>query len=105
MTYRDSLDATPGWARSLPIYITETTPDVGWEDVNSGWIKNAYQQVDSWNARVGTQKIRALVLFIWSTDNLRFQIKHRPQAIQDFKEAMANPYRWTSSACPDLAGG
>ena len=54
--YRDYLNAHPAWARSLPVYITETDQVGPWEDANRGWVRAAYGEIDEWNRGVGNQK-------------------------------------------------
>jgi hypothetical protein len=100
--YQGFLRATPDWARSLPVWITETLPvGGGWKDTNNGWVKTMYAEVDAWNRTPGTQKIRGAMMFIWdpvALPNADFHSK--PQVIQDWREAMINDYRWTGYAPP-----
>jgi len=101
--YRDYMGSHPAWAQSLPVYITETdqtdTGDlnnpVGWVNSNSGWVKNAYAEINTWNQNTANQKIRSLVLYRWSEADPPFGISSKPNVIQDFKEAVSNDYRWT----------
>jgi hypothetical protein len=50
----------PPALRHLPIYITEADQSddgqghvLPWADVNSGWVRNAYQEIDNWNKAPG----------------------------------------------------
>jgi len=94
--YRDYLNAHPAWARSLPVYITETDQVGPWADTNSGWVKNAYREINDWNRTAGTQKIRALCLYRFCCD--QWNITGKQGVINDFREAMDNGYRWTEPA-------
>ncbi|MEK7867270.1 MAG: SH3 domain-containing protein [Planctomycetota bacterium] len=91
--YRDYLNAHPTWARSLPAYITETDQNDAWADANSGWVRNAYREINSWNSTVGTQAIRALVLYRWPRADQWF-IEGKQGVIDDWRMAMDNDYRW-----------
>jgi hypothetical protein len=57
--FEDVLKATPDRFRALPVYLTETnhifidqSSNLGWQNVNTGWVWTMYQQVDDWNKRV-----------------------------------------------------
>lgn len=91
--YRDSMNAHPAWARSLPVYITETDQNEPWADTNSGWVRNAYREIHAWNQTAGTQKIRALVLYRWPRRD-RWYIEGKQGVIDDWRMAMDNEYRW-----------
>ncbi len=96
-TYRDQMNAIPPEFRNLPVYLTEihggrNPDDSTWPDVNSGWVKNAYQEIDDWN-NAGNQPIRAVFLYRWSkVDDWSIEDKFNVQ--QDFREAVARNYRW-----------
>jgi hypothetical protein len=102
-TYKDFMNANPSWARSLPVYITETDQDVAWADTNSGWVKNAYTEINSWNQNPANQKIRALVLYRWPSADEKYHIQGRQGVINDFKDAMNNNYVWASSSSGKIA--
>jgi hypothetical protein len=95
--YRDYLGAHPAWARGLPVYVTETDPIDPWADANSGWVKNAYREINDWNDTPGAQKIRALVLYRFCPGCDRWDISNKGGVIADFREAMNNEYRWTGA--------
>ncbi len=63
--YRDFMNAVPADMRHLPAYITETDQDAAWKNENTGWVRQAYAEIDGWNSQPSTQKIRALVLYRW----------------------------------------
>ncbi len=97
--YRDYLNAHPTWARSLPVYITETDQNDPWADANSGWVRNAYREINSWNMTAGNQTIRALVLYRWPRADQWF-IEGKQGVIDDWRLAMDNDYRWTTTQNP-----
>jgi hypothetical protein len=99
--YRDFMNANPAWARSLPVYVTETNENVPWLDQNNGWIRAAYAEIHAWNQTAGTQKIRALIPYRWRNfDDKGMESKNG--VIEDFRAAMNNDYRWTTPAAPGL---
>ena len=63
--YRDFMNAIPPSMRHLPVYITETDQIVPWANVNSGWVRNAYAEINWWNQQPGNQQIRLLALYRW----------------------------------------
>jgi hypothetical protein len=97
-TYQDQMEAIPSAFRDLPVYLTETNGQVNpdgtrnWPDVNSGWVKNAYQEINDWN-QSGKQPIRAVLLYRWSKAD-DWNIDDKPNVQQDFQEAVAQNYRW-----------
>jgi hypothetical protein len=100
-TYQDQMNVIPPEFRTLPVYLTETNggrePDgTAWPDVNSGWIKNVYREIDGWN-KASNQPIRAVLLYRWS-DMDGWGIEGKPNVQEDFREAVAQDYRWPTSA-------
>ncbi len=106
-SYTDFLAKTPDWAQGLPIYITETNRDETWPDKNDGWIQSAYKDINDWNNREGTAKIRALCLYRWYNETVKpgdkdFHLGKAENAVKDFKEATGptlesekgKSYRW-----------
>src|SRR5262249_35904638 len=63
--YRDYMAAIPAGLRGLPVLITETGQTAAWFNSNSGWVRNAYGEINAWN-QANSQKIRALALFRWN---------------------------------------
>ena len=96
--YRDYLSAHPAWARSLPVYITETDQIDPWADTNGGWVRNAYREIDDWNRTPGTQKIRSLLLYRFCPGCDRWDITGKSGVIADFRQAMDNDYRWDTGS-------
>ncbi|HKZ85517.1 MAG TPA: N-acetylmuramoyl-L-alanine amidase [Anaerolineae bacterium] len=106
--YRDFMRVIPPSLRHLPIYVTETDQSddgqghvLPWADVNSGWVRNAYQEIDNWNRTPGNQQIRCLLLYRWSPFD-DWAIEGKRGVIEDMQMAAESGYKW--SAAP-LAGG
>jgi hypothetical protein len=100
-TYQDQMNVIPPEFRTLPVYLTETNggrePDgTAWPDVNSGWVQNVYREIDGWN-KAGNQPIRAVLLYRWANMD-GWGIEGKPNVQEDFREAVAQDYRWTTSA-------
>lgn len=100
-TYQDQMNIIPPEFRTLPVYLTETNggrePDgTAWPDVNSGWVQNVYREIDGWN-KAGNQPIRAVLLYRWANVD-GWGIEGKPNVQEDFREAAAQDYRWTTSA-------
>lgn len=95
-TYQDFLLAIPISMRHLPVYVTETDQNEAWVDANTGWVRAAYKEIDDWNQRPGTQKIRALALYRWPPYD-RWFIEGKNGVIADFRAALNNNYRWDRS--------
>jgi hypothetical protein len=97
--YIDYMNLIPASMRSLPVYITETDQDVPWDNVNSGWVKEAYKEINRWNQTQGTQKIRALCLYRWPKVD-QWYIDGKWGVINDWRDAMQNDYRWAVEGTP-----
>ena len=91
-TYRDWMEAIPPQYRDRPVYITETNQNSAWADVNSGWVKAAYSEINDWN-QAGYQAIRALILYRWPHYD-GYYIDGKDGVIEDFQEAQAFGYTW-----------
>ncbi|NOZ28102.1 MAG: hypothetical protein GXP39_08625 [Chloroflexi bacterium] len=91
--YRDFMNAIPASMRHLPVYITETDQNVPWADVNSGWVRNAYAEINWWNQQPGHQQIRLLALYRWPPRD-QWVIEGKQKVIEDFLMALDNDYRW-----------
>jgi hypothetical protein len=90
--YRDFMQAIPDDLRQVPVYITETNQDVPWENVNRGWVQNAYKEIDDWNRTAGNQQIRSLVLYRWQFD--KWHLDDKTGVHDDFRMAMNHEYTW-----------
>jgi hypothetical protein len=91
-TYRDWLAAIPERLRDLSVYVTETNQNAPWEDVNRGWVQEAYREIDNWN-QGGGQIVRALCLYRWPAYDT-YYIDGKSGVIADFQEAQARGYKW-----------
>lgn len=93
--YQDFLAAIPPNMRGLPIYITEANQgDVEWRNENTGWVREAYQEINAWN-RANTQQIRALILYRWEQVlRDRWGIQGKGGVIEDFRQAVSQRHRW-----------
>ncbi|HEY84741.1 MAG TPA: hypothetical protein G4N96_06485 [Chloroflexi bacterium] len=103
LTYKDQMKVIPFEFRHLPVYLTEANGDVNpdgskWPDVNSGWIKNAYRELDNWN-KADNQQIRTMILYRWSKDD-DWHIDGKFQVQEDLKEALAKNYIWDPNVQP-----
>jgi hypothetical protein len=97
--YRDFMGAIPADMRHLPVYLTETDQDVPWLDQNTGWVRNAYGEINWWNSQPGNQQIRAMVLYRWPNID-RWVIETKAGVIADFRQALKNDYRWRETTPP-----
>lgn len=102
-TYRDQMNAIPATFRDLPVYLTEMNGDVDpngvrWPDINSGWVKKAYEEINEWN-QSNRQQIRCGILYRWSKDD-NWHIDGKPQVQQDLREAVAQDYTWNPDVKP-----
>jgi hypothetical protein len=97
--YRDFVKAIPPGLRDRPVYITETDQYGAWRNQNTGWVRNAYTEIDDWNQDAANQPIQALVLFRWIIGNpndpqqVGWAIENKPGVQDDFRDAMNNEYR------------
>jgi LysM repeat protein len=94
-TYMDFMEAIPTESRPLPVYLTETNQNVAWEDVNRGWVREAYGEINRWNSDPSHQKIRAVILYRWErhTGDI-WHLSSKSQVIADLRAALQNDYRW-----------
>ena len=90
--YQDFLSLVPAAMKGLPIYVTETDQNVPWADRNSGWVGNAYQEINEWNKGIANQKISALVLYRWKNYD-QWVIQGKNGVIDDFRAAVARGYQ------------
>lgn len=94
--YRDFVGAIPPNMRHLPLYITEANQgDDAWRNENSGWVRNAYSEINAWN-QSHTPRIRALILYRWPrVGDDRWYIDGKAGVIDDFVMALRQGYKWT----------
>lgn len=91
--YQDFMARIPAELRHVPVYITETDQDDEWENVNRGWVQEAYAEIDGWNRQPNTQSIRCLCLYRWPRYD-KYRLEDKTEVQQDFVAAMANDYEW-----------
>lgn len=97
--YRDFDTATPQAFRHLPVFITETDQDEEWADQNTGWVQNAYEEINTWNKQRKGLLIKALCLYRWQKADKWF-IDGKRGVIEDFRQAQEQGYTWTSVVPP-----
>jgi hypothetical protein len=105
--YRPFAEAVPEKWRSRPLYIAESNhwvaldrqpanPDeekrIGWLNRDVGWVQAAYAEINRWNATPYAQQIHCLLLYRWTGDE--WAIEGLGEIHKDFKQALANDYRW-----------
>lgn len=97
--YRDFMNVIPEALRDRPVYIAETDENDPWRDENTGWVRNAFREIDDWNQEPNRQPIQALILFRWRIMNdqdpqqVGWAIENKPGVQDDFRAAMNNEYR------------
>jgi len=100
--YRDFMQAIPDNMRHLPVYITETDQgDDPWRNENTGWVRQAYGEIDEWNKNQ-RQQIRSLILYRWPRWD-KWHIEGKEGVIEDFKQALKERHEWGVKAIEDLA--
>lgn len=109
--YRNYMAAIPSTMTTKPVFITETDQNIEcadggspprrtWYNVNNGWVKAAYAEINAWN-QSNSQKIRCLALFRWidtPEGEWNFGIQYRGNVIQDWREAMTYGYKWNTGS-------
>ncbi|HIC89624.1 MAG TPA: hypothetical protein EYP04_09515, partial [Anaerolineae bacterium] len=98
--YQDFMEAIPPNMHHLPVYITETNQHIPWRNQDSGWVRNAYADINWWNQQPGRQRIRALILYRWPKKD-KWYIEGKWGVIEDFKQALDHEYRWDIVAPPE----
>jgi len=97
--YRDFMERIPDDKRHLPIFITETCQLDPWANTNSGWVKNAYQDINDWNQSGQDRIVHALVLYRGPKID-KWYIEGKNGVIQDWAESMAHKYTWEKKPEP-----
>ncbi|MCB0071939.1 MAG: N-acetylmuramoyl-L-alanine amidase, partial [Caldilineaceae bacterium] len=98
-TYLDFMNAVPQAMRRLPVFITETDQTEPWSNRATGWVQQAYAEINGWNEQPGNQKICALVLYRWPRTDMWY-IEGKQAVIDDFRSALQRDYRWRSATPP-----
>lgn len=99
--YQDFMARIPAELRHVPVYITETDQDDEWENVNRGWVQEAYKEIDRWNRQPNTQSICCLCLYRWPHYD-KYRLEDKLEVQQDFIAAMANDYEWDKRGGNDM---
>lgn len=104
--YKDLMNRVPTSMRGVPAYLTETDQNQSWADTNSGWVRNVYSEINSWNQTSGTQKIRCVALFRWqhAGEGDQYYICDRNGVRQDWRDAMTYHYVWNTGVAQNDAG-
>lgn len=116
--YRNYMSIIPSSMRTKPVYLTECDQNIEcadpppeprntWNNVNNGWVKEIYREINNWNANTANQKIRCVALFRWdnvSEGEWSFCFSTRANVVQDWLEAMANDYRWDTNLYGTFSG-
>ena len=90
--YRDWMDAIVPNYRGLPVYITETNAMGPWQDVDTGFVVQLYQEVYAWNKAHPDRPISCVALYRWQYD--KWVIKDKPKVIADFMRAVECNLTW-----------
>ncbi|MBN1641094.1 MAG: hypothetical protein JXA09_07650 [Anaerolineae bacterium] len=100
--YRAFAEAIPAKWRDRPIYITESnhwtrstaygSTQNGWLNMNVGWVRAAYAEIDRWNRTPYAQQIHCLLLYRWTGDE--WAIENLGEVQADFVQALDHDYRW-----------
>ncbi len=103
--YRALMEQIPLKWKNLPVLITaarllDPTPggtgaggiEPAWPNVNRGWVRAAYEEIQRWNAMPYAQQILGLLLYRWSGD--RWALVDKPAVLEDFKLALVQDQRW-----------
>lgn len=86
-----TIEAIPPKFARKPVHVTETNQgDNAWLDINHGWVKDAYANVNAYNQLTNTQKILSLSLYRWRGD--KYEIFSKSQVQDDFRQAVAKGY-------------
>ena len=103
-TYQDFMRSIPQDMRGLPVYLSESDQgDDPWNNANTGWVREAYKEIDRWN-KAGGQQIRSLILYRWPrVGDDRWWIEGKQGVIDDFRDSFGPRYQWKETIGPDLA--
>ena len=92
--YRTFMDLIPARWRNVPVFLTETDQvQTEWANVNSGWVKNMYAEINKWNSNPNHQRIYCSLLFRWEAYD-GWQIKDKHGVLDDLKVAAQKKFKW-----------
>jgi murein DD-endopeptidase MepM/ murein hydrolase activator NlpD len=93
------IEAIPTKFAGQPVHITESNQgDNAWIDVDSGWVRNAYQSIDQHNQTKSSHKIQSLSLYRWQGD--QWALKDKPGVQNDFRQALTLGYKSPAATLP-----
>jgi hypothetical protein len=87
IAYQDFMAVIPA---GIAVYITETDQNDEWLNSNTGWIKEAYREINEYN-KANDYPIKCLALYRWGKFD-KYHIDGNDKVIQDFKEAQEKGY-------------
>ncbi len=98
--YRDLLSRVPVDLRDRKVFLTELNPHegVGWNNVNNGYLVEAYDEINRWNrgqvAGWTGQRITGMMVYRWGGGEPQWRLADRPNVQQDLRDAVTRGYRW-----------
>ena len=92
LVYRDWMRAMLPRYHGLSVYITETNAMGPWQDVDTGFVVQLYQEVYAWNKAHPDRPISCVALYRWQYD--KWTIKDKPKVIADFMRAVECNLTW-----------
>ncbi len=99
--YQDFMLGIPYHMRHLPVYLVESDQFGEWLDQSTGWVRQAYAEINAWNQGEGNQQIRALALYRWArSPGDRWRLAERAQVVADLQQALQHRYQWDPSRVP-----
>lgn len=98
-TYWDWMAAILPRFQGLPCYITEMcVAGKPWENINTGVVRAAYDEIDGWNALRPDRPIHCLALYRWQFD--QWELWNKLEVHEDFYDAVAQGYTWPQTTEP-----
>ncbi len=99
--YKDFIKNIPIQLKGIPLYITETNGDAPWKNDRTGWIYNAYKEINDYNQSHPDWSIRCLALYryLQAGDDPKYLVgKNAP--LQELQVAIRQKYTWISEEEP-----
>ncbi len=84
--------------QGLPVHITETNANAPWQDINTGFVRAMYDEIDGWNSLHHDRPIWSLALYRWQYD--QWEIWNKPNVHADFYDAVNQGYTWPQYSIP-----
>lgn len=99
--YQDEMAKIPTDLVDRAIFLTELNPHEpsygGWTNNNNGYVRAAYNEVNSWNSTHSTKKVTAMMLYRWDDGVDVWDIWNKTGVHQDLQQAVA--FGQTSNGC------